>query len=440
MLFVNNSPYARGGFVPMRLSIAALLSALVSGNVAAGSDKLSLEQAVQIATSNDLTLAGQRDDLRIANLSAIEAGELPPPMLGIKLANLPVDSFQFNQEPMTQAMVSYTQKLPAKGLLSSRKSAMLKAADIANAKSQLRKSQLRKLISSAWVKGWQAEQVIGIIKRHRSHFEQMIRSAEANYRAGLRRASQREVIALNTSLAQLDNRSQAARTRSIRAREAMREWLDDVQLSQLDFASQSITNPTGNWSDKVNFNRHPASFLSQRMADRATADIDTAAAVGGADRIWSVSYGYREDSNTGMNRGDFVSLGFSMQLPSLRNNANRARIEAAQSRKSKIERDGQLVELQLRSEYQSNVEINSALEQQLLTYTQRLIPQLAQQAESTRGAYTSGEAPFMSMQRTQMDLMNIELEQVDLEANILLNTVNLDYLTAETVTSSSAEQ
>lgn len=394
--------------------------------------EISLDQAVLIALQNDLTLANYRDESLAMRSAADTESSLPAPMMGIKLANVPVDSFKFNQEPMTQAMISYTQKLPAKGLLKSRKDTLLQSAEIHSAKVALRAIQLRKTFELAWVKAWKAQEVVDITKRHRKHFEQMIASAEANYRAALRRASQRDVLTLNTALAQLDNRTQAAQTQLIMARESLREWLDGEQLQQLNFASTAELKSRNHHAQLTGFEQHPEIAVQEHKIRRADAAIALAKAKGRSDKSVNVSYGYREDAENGNSRSDFLSIGFSMELSSLRSEANRSRSNEAMVRRDQAVREKQLALLRLRSEYLSIVEINQSLDTQIQLIEERLLPQSVQQADSARGAYGSGEAAFMEVQRAQIDLMQVELQETDIKAQALKNTVNLNYLSART--------
>lgn len=414
-----------------RLALCALglFAVSVSFNAHSDSRTLSLEQVIDTVTASDLTLQRQLVEVDSAQQSALAAAALPAPVLGFKLGNVPLDTLSFQQEAMTQAVLSYSQKLPPKQLLKSRNSSLLRTADVAFAKRLLRVEQLRQTITTAWVNGWQAEQIIAITARHRSHFEQMVRSAEANYRAGLRRSSQRDVLALNTTLARLDHRSQAAQTRSVQARASLREWLNDGQLQRLDFnAAPELVNAA--WAERTDFSQHPATLLQQRRVEQATASVKTAAAMGESGRAVSLSYGYRADSDSGASRSDFISLGFSMELSGLRGGANRAQVNAAQAKRQGAAQDRQLVELRLLSDYRGTKAVNAQLAHQLNIYEQRLLPQSEQLNDSVRGAYGSGEASFAAMQVAQVDSMNIELELIDLQGRIMKNAVKLQYLSA----------
>lgn len=405
---------------------------LLSTGAYAGSGEITLDQAKLIAIQNDLTLENYRDESRATRASAQASSALPPPVLGIKLANIPVDSFEFNQEPMSQAMISYAQKLPAKGLLASRKDTLLRTADIASAKIDLRARKLSKQFEKVWVMAWKAERVVEITERHRSHFEQMIASAEANYRAAVRRSSQRDVLTLNTALAQLDNRTQAAQTQFVIARESLREWLDGEQLNNLNFDSALEIKSEHRGTDIAGVDQHPAITVHNTAIERADAAIELAAARGRSGKAINVSYGYRDDAENGTSRSDFFSIGFSMELSSFRNSANDSRSAEARIKREKAQREKQLTELQLRSEYQSTVSINQSLELQMQTLESRLLPQSIQQADSARGAYASGEAGFMEIQRAQINLMQVELQTVELQAQILQNAATLNYLSPHT--------
>jgi len=412
--------------------VLTIFTSMLAAQARASTGKISLDQAVLIALQNDLTLANYRDESLAMRSAADAESTLPAPLLGFKLANVPVDSFEFNQEPMTQAVISYAQKLPAKGMLKSRKNTLLRSAEILIAKETLRAIELRKQFELAWVNAWKAQEIVEITKRHREHFEQMIASAEANYRAALRRTSQRDVLTLNTALAQLDNRTQAAQTQLIVARESLREWFDSEQLQQLNFASATALKSSNHHSQLSSFEQHPAIAVQEQKIQRADAAIALATAMGRSGKSVNVSYGYREDAENGSSRSDFLSIGFSMELSSLRSEANRSRSEEARVRREQAARDKQLALLRLRSEYLSTIEINQSLDTQLQLIEKRLLPQSVQQADSARGAYASGEAAFMEVQRAQINLMQVELQEVDAQAQTLKNAVNINYLTART--------
>ena len=73
---------------------------------------LSQDQAAALALATQPQFAAREDAMRALRENAVAAGELPDPKLSFGLQALPLDSFDFNQEAMTQAIVGVSQSIP----------------------------------------------------------------------------------------------------------------------------------------------------------------------------------------------------------------------------------------------------------------------------------------------------------------------------------------
>ena len=93
-----------------RLCVATLM--MFSGADTIFAAELTIEEAGQLALKNDYTL--QAIDARGQSMSelAIVAEKLPDPKLKLGFANLPTDTFNLGQEPMTQAVIGVRQMFP----------------------------------------------------------------------------------------------------------------------------------------------------------------------------------------------------------------------------------------------------------------------------------------------------------------------------------------
>ena len=78
----------------------------------AGSETDSLQRAIQIAIDQDPWLTGSASIEAALENEAIASGQLPDPQVSLKAGNLPVDTFDLNQEGMTQFSVGVSQKFP----------------------------------------------------------------------------------------------------------------------------------------------------------------------------------------------------------------------------------------------------------------------------------------------------------------------------------------
>ena len=91
------------------LTLLLVLSLYCSKSASAG---LTLAEAVTIAQRNDPWMRGSEFRQQSVEAQAVAASTLPDPMLDLGFANLPTDTFDFDQEAMTQFKVGIVQTFP----------------------------------------------------------------------------------------------------------------------------------------------------------------------------------------------------------------------------------------------------------------------------------------------------------------------------------------
>ena len=89
------------------LMLAALIVLWIPASVNA--QDLSLEQAIALAIDGDPWLEGSYQRELASREKSVVAATLPDPKISIAVANMAADSLEFDQEPMTQLKISYSQ-------------------------------------------------------------------------------------------------------------------------------------------------------------------------------------------------------------------------------------------------------------------------------------------------------------------------------------------
>ena len=77
-----------------------------------------LTEIISEGIANNQGLKSQAAKVEGLKAEAMAAGVLDDPRIGLGLLNLPVDTFSFSQEPMTQKQIFVAQKIPWPGKLS----------------------------------------------------------------------------------------------------------------------------------------------------------------------------------------------------------------------------------------------------------------------------------------------------------------------------------
>ena len=137
----------------------------------------------------------------ISDLSVAENSNLPDPVLGLGLTNLPVESFRFDQEPMTGKTLSLSQSFPFPGKLSARCDVLSLDSDINLQDYQWAKLNLRKEIIDSYYSLSYQQKKLSLFKEKLSVFEALIPIVKARYEVA--EVSQQNLISLQLRISNI---------------------------------------------------------------------------------------------------------------------------------------------------------------------------------------------------------------------------------------------
>ena len=155
---------------------------------------LTLEEAVTIARDNDPWLKGSelRESALLAESSA--AGTLPDPVVSVGVANLPTDSWDFDQEAMTQFKVGVMQRFPRGDSRElERRRLEILGSGHPHQRSD-RRARLAVNISQLWLEAYRARETIRLIEHDRELFEHLVDVAQSSYASALGRTRQQDLV------------------------------------------------------------------------------------------------------------------------------------------------------------------------------------------------------------------------------------------------------
>ncbi len=420
-----------------RVIYAAIVSVLLPLDTVYASS-LSLDAAIDLATERDLEIAQSRDQESMLRDTARVSAALPPPTLTLSAMNFPVDTFAIDQEPMTQLQARVSQMFPPGDSRQWRAASNERSAEASIIQRALRSAMLRQQLRTAWADGWMAQASLDSLEANRAVFEQALATTRASYSAGIRQARQREVLGAQASLTRLVERIERYSMLLDTTREQFAEWLTPDEVEQLNFKGDT-DQPAISFTQRFDPAQHPAVVLAEARRYSAEAEQRLARELNKGSRGISLSYGYREDPSNGSERADFVSLGFTMDLASLRGNANSARRSAATSKVDQAQKEADLQRSRLIRDYRQLQAKLNRLNSRRSLYHDELLPQYRQQADATRRAFASDEARFIELQLVLIDLLNAELEALAVDAELKKSSAALDYLLTTTATSGERE-
>lgn len=372
---------------------------------------LLVEDAVAIALTDNPGLAAMKT--RAEALAAIpsQKGSLPDPRLSLNVMNLPTDSFDFSQEPMTQLQVGFSQMLPFPGKLALREAAAEHETTAARWDVDEMRLKLVRDVQTVWWNLLFTDRALEIVARSKTLLNQLVEVAQTKYKVG--KGLQQDVLLAQLELSKLHDK--AISLRNMRHNQAVRlNVLLDRRANHPVLLPQQITGLLTEISDeqrwlKLAEESRPMLAARQSKIDADRARLGLAKKSYSPDFMLGASYGYREGENMdGSDRADFFSVMFSMNLPIY---------SGARQDKAVDQRNHQVMQ----SRYQLDdargmvaAEVSRALadyqsyREQTSLFKQGIIPQAGQTVASMMSAYQVNKVDFLNLVRAQITLFNYE--------------------------------
>jgi outer membrane protein TolC len=427
---------------------AAALVIVCSIAVVFSSAAADLEEAVLTAQRIDPWLSGSAQRESALRLQHISAGTLPDPVVSIGLANLPTDTFEFNQEQMTQAVFGVSQLLPRGDSLNLAQRKLDQLGDQQPLERANRRALVRRQVSLLWLAAYRARQSIVRIENDRALFDYLVDVTRSRYSSALGRVQQQDLVRAQLELTRLEDRLQRLRMDEDAALAGLAEWMmtdfgssmdirgteavpaaspaaPAVQLLVPDITSLEGTELQALLS--VRLQRHPTVLsLDQQIG---ASDTDIAIAQQQYKPQWRInaSYGYRDESPAGVERSDFFSVGLAFDIPLFTSTRQDPEVKAAEASAGAIRTERSLLLRRLFTAVRDQVARLQWLEQRQALYTGRLLAQMHEQAEASLAAYTSDEEDFAEVVRARIDELNAQIDALNLEVDRLATIVELNY-------------
>ncbi len=134
---------------------------------------LTLEAATHQAITNAPWLNGSRHRQETLNAESVSTASLPDPRVSLSAGNFPVNTFDSNQEAMTQLSVGISQLFPRGNSLALSSQQKRDLAEQEPFLRQDRTAKVRAIVTRLWLEAFKAQESIRLIEQDRSLFEQL---------------------------------------------------------------------------------------------------------------------------------------------------------------------------------------------------------------------------------------------------------------------------
>lgn len=406
------------------------------------SHSLSLQSALTTAIANDPWLLGSRHNQDSMDALSIAAGTMPDPRVSLGFANIPTDTFDFDQEAMSQFKVGVTQMLPRGDSLELQQRQIALLSKKFPYERQNRVAELRATVSELWLDAYRSRATSELIKSNRGLFEQLVDVATLSYSSAVGRSRQQDVIRSQLELTRLEDRLLVLQQQFEMDSQRLTQWLASspsermaplmlpTELPVLYLSSDG--SPSGAVAletvSREWLLQHPAVLALEQQIESASTGISLARQKYKPEWGVSASYGYREDDPvSGRDRADFFSLGVSFDIPVFKANRQDKEVRSAVSKTEAIRTRKWLLLRQLAAGLETSRAKLRRLESRSALYANQLLPQIREQADASLSAYTNDDGDFSEVVRARIAQLNTEIEALAIAVERQKTIARLNY-------------
>ncbi|MFA9374004.1 MAG: TolC family protein [Poseidonibacter sp.] len=412
-------------------------------------NELALQNVIKIAVLNDSWLKGNEYSQEAIEESSIAAGTYADPKVTIGAANIPTDTFDLNQEAMTQLKVGISQMFPRGDSLEIRQEQLKLQASQYPYQREDRKGKLIVQIAQLWLEAYKAQESIALIEKNRSLFEQLADIAESSYSSAFGKTRQQDIIRAQLELTKLEDRLTLLKQKKDTALLSLSEWLSDFTEDKINseniLESSNLLLPRSlpnieminpNYfnlkedSEKIltTFENHPSIKNIEQKIKATSKSIKLARENYKPQFSVNTSYAKREDDLMGRNRADLFSVGLTFDLPIFVKNKQDKELKVAMLKTKSVETEKILQYKKLFSLYETTKADLIRLKERQSLYLTKLLPQMNEQSEASLTAYTNDDGDFPEVVRSRISQLNAQIDILNINVDIQKNIVKYNYL------------
>jgi len=347
-----------------------------------------------------------------ADLAKIpQAGALPDPQLSFNLLNLPVNTFELNQEPMTGKQIALMQMFPFPGKQGLREDIAKSAADISRDKNLELKNQLIKNIKQTYYDIFFIDQSLETVQKNRGVLQDFIRIAQSKYSVG--KGLQQDVLKAQVEFSKLEDKSITLTQKRQAATARLNALLNrpaGTPLGKTIVPEADSLNPDLSHLQTLADKNRPLLQAWNSMFQQSGKKVSLAKKEYLPDFKLGIAYTQRDKLENGMGGIDYLSGLFSVDIPIYFWRKQNKKVEETRYNQDMVQQSYRNVQNQVYADldkFFSDVEKNYRL---LELYKSGIIPQATQSLNAAIAGYQTNKVDFLTLLNNQLTLFNFELD------------------------------
>ncbi|HAS6017650.1 copper transporter [Vibrio vulnificus] len=409
--------------------VMAQSSTATSGQLLSQSDPLTL--LIEQALANDASRKQIFAQSQAMRESGVAASTLMDPKLKVGFGGLPVDSFKFDEDPMTNISVGLMQQFERGSTLELQSKKASQQADGMALQVAAREREVANGITQLWLELGYQQQAERVLLENQRLMRELESFISTNYSIG--KSEAQDLLNAQLQVSQLEEKLQANQQMQRRILSQMSEWLGSEWLYQqrdLKASNQLNWDALERLLSASSTTQHFAQLAQHPMVQMANANIAVSQTqVELAEQSYTpqfgveVMYAYRQANNMkGEPASDLVSAYLTMDIPLFTGNRQDRAHAAAQYQVGAAQSQKDLLLAQMNAKVNALLVDRSNLEQRLERYQNTLLEQAKSRTKAVERGYQNSTAQFNDVIAATRDELAVELESQRLLTD--LNQVN----------------
>jgi outer membrane protein TolC len=419
-----------GGFKTLSLGVAIALYAMPALSHAESNTTLQtiaastqqLNALIETALANDTSRSQYAAESQAMREMGVASANLMDPKLKVGFGGLPVDTFKFDEDPMTNISVGLMQQFERGSTLNLNQRKANQQADGIAYQVQVREREVANDITQLWLELGYLQRAETLIESNQRLMIEMEQYIQINYSIGESKAQD----LLNTQLQvnKLDEKLQSNLQKQNRVVAQLSEWLgsewlnrrsiDSNQASyQLDWSHLNalLDQQTSDTQYYALLNQHPMSQIAEAniLANRTQVEVVEQAYT--PQFGVEVMYAYRQANNMmGEPASDLLSAYLTMDIPLFTDNRQDKNLAAAQYQVGAAQYQKDTLLAQMNAQVVALMTDRENLAERIERYRSRLIPQSKARIEAVQRGYQSNSAQFGDVITASTDELALQME------------------------------
>lgn len=383
---------------------------------------LTLAGAVELAVSrDDPSVIEYKAQARSQRDLAGAQAQLPDPKVRFGIANLATDSFNFNQEQMTQLQLGLHQTIPTAGRRKYARARSEAQGDAFDQMAETRKLLLVLEVQKLWLKTYNSQSTRTVLDAKKRELAELLDALGANYEGG--RSAAQNILSMEAEFALLEDRLQEIEQHEHTFRAMLTRFLGDGEAGKpLSGTYDDIGSPAALAVLEQDIGEHPA--LMQEQSRIRASDHSVSLAKESYKPNWGVDvgYGYRASG-----RADFASAMVTLDVPIFTAKRQDKRLSAAKEARQAAKLKMQAKELDMIAQLRSTYAVWRKTTERIRLYETIVLQRTKSASEATENAYSAGAADFAEVIRTHIAELDARLRLEGIRLENALARAELSY-------------